>query len=78
MTPNATARLCLFSATARRLAVLAPLAASALLAGCGDGVSWCYGSGDGTVSAGYNTTQCPPDTPAKDDAGDAPAPTSGS
>jgi hypothetical protein len=33
-----------------------------LLAGCGGGeVSWCFSGGSGTVSAGYNSTDCPPD-----------------
>ncbi|QTD46666.1 hypothetical protein [Ottowia testudinis] len=38
------------------------LLAALLLAGCGGGseVSWCFSDGSGAVSAGYNTTQCPP------------------
>ena len=43
------------------------LATLLLLVGCGGGseVSWCIGSGSGGVSAGYNTSQCPPESPAK-------------
>lgn len=34
-------------------------AAALLLAGCGDDhLSWCYGSDDGNVQAGYNSS-CP-------------------
>ena len=45
----------------------ASLLAALLLVGCGGGseVSWCVGNGAGGVSAGYNTTQCPPESPAK-------------
>lgn len=33
------------------------LFAALLLAGCGgDHLSWCYGSGDGRVQAGYNSS----------------------
>lgn len=49
-------------------------AAALLLAGCGgDNVSWCYGSDDGSVQAGYNSSctdgqaQRPP-AAAKDEA----------
>ena len=33
-------------------------AAAALLAGCGgdDHFTWCYGNGDGSVTAGYNSS----------------------
>ena len=46
---------------------LAAWLATLLLVGCGGGseVSWCIGGGSGGVSAGYNTTQCPPESPAK-------------
>ena len=39
---------------------LCTLLAALLLAGCGGGsdVSWCFGTG--SVSAGYNSTHCPP------------------
>ena len=54
--------------TAARLAVA--LSAMLLLAGCGGGteVSWCFGSG--SVSAGHNSTQCPPNPDRK--AGESP------
>ena len=50
MTPGPRSRL-----------LAAVLVAARVLAGCGGGteVSWCLG-GDG-FSAGYNTSQCPPD-----------------
>ena len=45
----------------------ASLLAALLLAGCGGGseVSWCMGGGGSGVSAGYNTSQCPPESPTK-------------
>ena len=52
-------------------AFFAALAAAALLAGCGgDHVSWCYGSGDGRVQAGYNSSCRGGDAGAKDVAAD--------
>ena len=42
-------------------------AAALLLAGCGDDhLSWCYGSNDGRVSAGYNSSCRGGDAGAKD------------
>ena len=54
MTPGPRSRL-----------LAAVIVAASVLAGCGGGteVSWCLG-GDG-FSAGYNTSQCPPDPPDK-------------
>lgn len=49
---------------------LAALPCLLALTACGGDVSWCYGSGDGRFSAGYNTTQCPPDPAAKEGEGD--------
>ncbi|RRD55808.1 hypothetical protein EII20_13650 [Comamonadaceae bacterium OH2545_COT-014] len=65
-------------ASARPLAVLAPLtplAFSALLAACGGDVAWCYSNDAGTVSAGYNTTHCPPQPEPGRKEGAAPAAT---
>ena len=52
---------CLPAARRALAAAAITLTAAALLAGCGGDASWCFNDGSGRVSAGYNTTQCPPD-----------------
>ena len=53
-------------------AAITALAAALLLAGCGDDhFSMCYGSGDGRVSAGYNSS-CRGGDPMSKDGEDAP------
>lgn len=51
-----------------KTAAFIALAAALLLAGCGGGdhVSWCYGSEDGHVQAGYNSSCAGGDAGAKE------------
>ena len=44
-------------------ALAAALLLAAVLAGCGGGeVSWCIQSGSGSLSAGYHSADCRPDS----------------
>ena len=44
-------------------ALAAALLLAAVLAGCGGGeVSWCIQGGSGSLSVGYHSADCPPDS----------------